>query len=41
MMELYFIKTKLMYQLISTTASSPFTMITPLPGTPDDSRQKN
>jgi hypothetical protein len=41
MMEPYFIKIKLMSQLISTTISSPFTMITPPPDTPDDSKQKN
>jgi hypothetical protein len=41
MTEPYFIKTKPMSQLISATAFSPSTMITPLPDTPDDSKQKN
>jgi hypothetical protein len=41
MMELYFIETELMSQLISATASSPSIMITPLLDTPDDLRQKN
>jgi hypothetical protein len=41
MTELYFIKTKLMSQLISATASSLFTMITPLPDILEDSKQKN
>jgi hypothetical protein len=40
-MEPYFIKTELMSQLISDTASSPFTMITPLPDILDNSKQKN
>jgi hypothetical protein len=41
MTELYFIKTELMSQLISATASSPFIMIIPPLDIPDDSRWKN
>jgi hypothetical protein len=41
MTEPYFIKTELMSQLISATASLPFIMTTPLLDTPEDSKQKN